>query len=209
MKNKILTILVMIVLCIVLVALTGCSNNDEQNQDINVVGENEYIEGGFEVVKVEKEKFNEEYVITAPKLFETVNAEFFTIEPQEKNFVIKIIESDHNKELIEQGDKVNCNESYEVKNSSITDVMRVFYSSEGQDLMYPNVFLLMTDGTVKGIDIEDGYKTGEFVAYNIPELKNIITIEQAEVHPVDNSGYIATLAISQNEEEIYEIRRKQ
>lgn len=210
MKNKILTILVMILLCLVLVTLTGCANkNDDQNQDVNNVEENEYIDGKYEVVKVEKEKFFSDYVITAPNLTETVNTEFFTINPKETKFAIKILETDRNKGFIEQGDKINCNEEYEIKNSNIMNVMRIFYGSEGQDLVYPSAFLLMTDGTVKGIDIEGGYKTGEFTAYNIPELKNVITIEQAEVHPAEDSGYTAILAISENEEEIYEIRRKQ
>lgn len=206
MKNKILTILIMIILCVALFALTGCSNKGDEVQDVNNTDENEYIGGNFKTQKIEKEKFASDYTVVISQT-EKINTEFFILEPQAENFAINIVESDRNKGLIEQGDKINCNEKYDIKNASIRDIIRTFYGGEGQDLMYPLVFLLSIDGTVKGIDIEAGYKTGEFIAYTIPELKDVVTIEQVDVHPADDSGYTAVVAITKDEE-IYEIRRE-
>lgn len=69
---------------------------------------------------------------------------------------------------------------------------------EGQDWDYPLIFILQKDGTVKGIDMENGYKTGEFIAKNISELKNVDRFEQVDVTPQNNSGYYAVVAITKD-----------
>lgn len=63
---------------------------------------------------------------------------------------------------------------------------------------YPLVFLLQKDGTVRGIDMEAGYKTGEFIAKDILELEDIDGFEQVSVAYPNDSGYNGVVAITED-----------
>ena len=103
-----------------------------------------------------------------------------------------------------QDDNINNSTS---KNRNAEDVSQIFCGCEGQDLIYPVVYLLLKDETVKGIDIENGYNTAEFKAETIFGLNNIEKIEQTSVAIPDDSGYEAVVAITEDET-AYEIRKK-
>ena len=56
----------------------------------------------------------------------------------------------------------------------------------------------------KLVDIEEGYKTGNFVAKTISGLDNLEKFEQVSVSKPDDSGYNSVVAITKDGE-IFEI----
>lgn len=64
---------------------------------------------------------------------------------------------------------------------------------------------LLKDGTVKGVDIENGYNTSNFIVETISGLKDVQKIEQANASRPDDSGYACVVVIL-NDESVYEIR---
>lgn len=180
------------------------SNNNNSNSSNNNVLNVDTSKKKFEIVKVKENDFKNNYEIEKP--FEIISKDYLSIEKEDNNVVIILVESTQNKELLKNNKNVILNKKYTIENVSAEEVNKIFCGGEGQDLMYPVVYLLLNDGTVKGIDIEDGYNTGKFKAEIISGLENVQKIEQTSVTPPDDSGYEAVVAITKDET-VYEIRK--
>lgn len=159
----------------------------------------------FEVKKIDSKTYAQDYTIE--EQYKIISEKYFNIEKQKDNLVISMIDSEYNDELLSRGKGVEYNKKYTISNVKSEDVKSIFTGGEGQDLMYPLVYILMKDSTIKGVDIENGYKTGKFEAQIISGINNVEKIEQASVSPANDSGYEAIIAITEDEE-VYEIRRK-
>lgn len=167
-------------------------NNESANQnEIN----NEYDDGTFRVREIDNESFNSSYKIIEE---EEVAKNSVSIEEKDNNLTIAILKTNLNESLLENGSAITYDTTYDISNINADDVDTIFYGMEGQDWDYPLIFILQKDGTVKGIDMENGYKTGEFIAKNISELKNVDRFEQVDVTPPNNSGYYAVVAITKD-----------
>lgn len=167
-------------------------NNESANQnEIN----NEYDDGTFRVREIDNESFNSSYKIIEE---EEVAKNSVSIEEKDNNLTIAILKTNLNESLLENGSAITYDTKYDISNINADDVDTIFYGMEGQDWDYPLIFILQKDGTVKGIDMENGYKTGDFIAKNISELKNVDRFEQVDVTPQNNSGYYAVVAITKD-----------
>lgn len=178
------------------------SKDIEQGETENIANEDE--EKTWEIKKVNNTDFNNNYTIE--EQYKIINEKYFNIKKQGEKLTITLIDSDENDNLLGDTSGLEYNKEYVIKNSNANNIKSIFCGGEGQDLMYPLVFLLQQDGTVQGIDIESGYKTGNFVAKNISELKDVEKIEQASVTPKDDSGYVAVIAITKDDT-VYELRK--
>ncbi len=184
--------------------------SNETNNTVNetVIDDNTSIDTGksnFEIVKVKEDDFKNYYEIE--EQYEIINKQYFNIDKENTNVVITLIKSSQNEQLLKDNNKLTYNKKYTISNVNAEDVNQIFYGGEGQDLMYPVVYLLLKDGTVKGVDIENGYNTGNFIAETISGLKDVQKIEQANASRPDDSGYACIVAIL-NDESVYEIREK-
>lgn len=167
-------------------------NDESANQnEIN----NEYDDGTFRVREIDNESFNSSYKIIEE---EEVAKNSVSIEEKDNNLTIAILKTNLNESLLENGSAITYDTKYDISNINADDVDTIFYGMEGQDWDYPLIFILQKDGTVKGIDMENGYKTGDFIAKNISELKNVDRFEQVDVTPQNNSGYYAVVAITKD-----------
>ena len=167
-------------------------NDESANQnEIN----NEYDDGTFRVREIDNESFNSSYKIIEE---EEVAKNSVSIKEKDNNLTIAILKTNLNESLLENGSAITYDTKYDISNINADDVDTIFYGMEGQDWDYPLIFILQKDGTVKGIDMENGYKTGEFIAKNISELKNVDRFEQVDVTPQNNSGYYAVVAITKD-----------
>lgn len=230
MKKGVLIVLILVVLCVGVIVLKGYNNKDTQQHMNNISNENmvnnintientledsnntnKYSqdvdtnvneEETFKIKKVEKKDFDNNYTIE--EQYEIINKKYFSIEKQNDDLVISIIKSEQNENLFKLGKGVTYNKKYVINNIKAKDVENIFCGGEGQDLLYPIVFLLQKDGTIKGVNIEYGYKTGNFVAKSVSGLENVEKIEQASVTPVNDSGYEAIIAITKDKT-VYEI----
>jgi len=221
MKNKRLKAIIL--LSIMLIILTGCSNKSNtdnlvENEETNVSKEynnllskeeikNEEEYSDFILREVESESFNSDYTVVDE--YSEVSREWFTLKKENNNLIITIMESNTNKDLLKfegNDNVVKCNEKYIIKNVDLDDIEKIFCGVEGQDIYYPSVFILQKDGTVKGIDTRDGYKTGEFIAKSVYGLKQVEKIEQVEVTLDNDSGYVGTMATTKDGTR-YEIRK--
>lgn len=181
--------------------------NDEKiknKNEINNESEADTIENNFKVIKIEENDFNKNYTIQKP--IEIITKNYLKIEEENNNLLITLIESNQNRELLQDKNSVTYNKRYTISNISTKDIDEIFYGVEGQDIMYPLVYILQKDGTIKGIDTEYGYKTGNFIAENVLGLENVEKIEQASVTPPNDSGYEAIIAITKDKS-VYEIRK--
>lgn len=210
--KKILIILVLIILVSVGIIAVKVYKEQENKNDLkndnNIQNENieeKRYKSNFEIIEVEKQDFEANYTIV--KEMDIITKKWLILEKEDKELAIKIINSKENEMLFEKGKGVNYNEKYNIENIEANQVKTIFYGAEGQEIGYPLVILLKKDGTVKGVDIENGYKTGEFLAYDILELKDVIKIEQADVTRANDSGYQAVIA-STKDGKVYEIRVK-
>lgn len=211
MKKTILIIIVLIIcvgaICMIKTNITDTndvlSNEDEFNQDDNI--NNSTSKNSFEIVEVQENDFKNNYKVE--EQFEIINKAYFNVEKEDKFITITLIESSQNEELLKNNEKITFNQKYTISNVNAEDVSQIFCGCEGQDLIYPVVYLLLKDETVKGIDIENGYNTAEFKAETIFGLNNIEKIEQTSVTIPDDSGYEAVVAITEDET-AYEIRKK-
>ena len=180
---------------------TTVENNEDSSENST---SNENDDGTFQVREVEKEDYNSYYkVVEIPDVAKNC----VSVEKQDDNLVISLIESDTNEMLLERENDVIYNKKYTVSNVNAKDVKSIFYGVEGQDVGYPLVFLLQNDGTVKGIDIEYGYQTGNFIAKNISGIENIDKFEQVDVTPPNDSGFMGVVAITENNS-VYVIQHK-
>ena len=182
------------------------NNNDISNNISSNATENENnnanTDNHFRVREVSNEEFNASYEVTETEEDTVKNA--LTIAEQDDDLTITFKESDLNEMLFGRGKAIEYNEKYVIRNVTSDEVETIFYGMEGQDWDYPLVFLLLKDGTVKGIAMENGYKTGEFVAEDISEVNNVDRFEQVSVTPQNNSGYNAVVAVTKDGS-IYEI----
>ena len=169
------------------------TENDENNVSTN---------NTFRVKEVDNDEFNASYETIESEEDTVKNA--LTIEEQGDDLTITLKESDLNEMLFGRGNGIEYNEKYIISNVTSDEVETIFYGMEGQDWDYPLVFLLLTDGKVKGIAMENGYKTGEFVAEDISEVSNVDRFEQVSVTPQNSSGYNAVVAVTKDGS-IYEI----
>ena len=177
-------------------------NNNKVDNNTTIESSNENLPQDYEndsetfkVRKVERENFDSFYkTVEVPA--EAKNC--VKVEKEGNNLIISLIESDTNEFLLESENKVTYNTKYTVSNVSSNDVKNIFYGAEGQDTGYPLVLLLLNDGTVKGIDIQNGYQTGNFIAKNISGIENIVKFEQVDVTPPNDSGFIGVVAISED-----------
>ena len=175
-------------------------NNDEAQG--NTVDESD--DGTFIVRNVKNEDFNAYY-----KKIEIIDEakDCVKIEKKDNTLILNLIESDTNEILFERGSVVSYDETYTISNVNANDVKTIFYGAEGQDIGYPLVLLLLNDGTVKGVDIQNGYQTGNFIAKNISGVENIVEFEQVDVTPPNDSGFIGVVAISKDNT-IYSIQHQ-
>ena len=185
---------------------TSNTNNDISNTISSNATENETnnanTDNHFRVREVSNEEFNASYEVTETEEDTVKNA--LTIAEQDDDLTITFKESDLNEMLFGRGKAIEYNEKYVIRNVTSDEVETIFYGMEGQDWDYLLVFLLLKDGTVKGIAMENGYKTAEFVAEDISEVNNVDRFEQVSVTPQNNSGYNAVVAITKDGS-IYEI----
>lgn len=179
------------------------TNTEETNTE-STGNETNNTENNFKIIEVEDDDYKNNYEIV--EQYEIINTDYFKIEKENNNIVITFIESDRNKELLNDNKQVTYNKGYIINNVNAEDVSEIFCGGEGQDLVYPLVYLLLKDGTVKGIDIENGYNTGNFNAETIPGLENVEKIEQTSVTHPNDSGYVAVVAITKDGT-AYEIRK--
>lgn len=179
------------------------TNTEETNTE-STGNETNNTENNFKIIEVEDDDYKNNYEIV--EQYEIINTDYFKIEKENNNIVITLIESDRNKELLNDNKQVTYNKGYIINNVNAEDVSEIFCGGEGQDLVYPLVYLLLKDGTVKGIDIENGYNTGNFNAETIPGLENVEKIEQTSVTHPNDSGYVAVVAITKDGT-AYEIRK--
>lgn len=182
------------------------TNTEETNTENTDSTENETnnTESNFRTIEVTEDDFKNNYEIV--EQYEIINTDYFNIKKENNNVVITLIESDRNKELLNDNQQVTYNKGYIINNVNAEDVSEIFCGGEGQDLVYPLVYLLLKDGTVKGVDIENGYNTVNFNAETIPGLENVEKIEQTSVTPPNDSGYVAVVAITKDGT-AYEIRK--
>lgn len=175
-------------------------NNDEAQG--NTVDESD--DGTFIVRNVKNEDFDTYY-----KKIEVIDEaeDCVKVEKKDNKLILNLIESDTNEMLLEHGSVVSYNETYTISNVNANDVKTIFYGAEGQDIGYPLVLLLLNDGTVKGVDIQNGYQTGNFIAKNISGVENIVEFEQVDVTPPNDSGFIGVVAISKDNT-IYSIQHQ-
>ena len=174
------------------------------NNQLNSSQEDTNDDGTFIVRNVKSEDYNSYYkTMEVPEGAE----DCINIEKKENTLVLNVIDSETNEMLFERGSKVSLDEKYTISNVNANDVKFIFYGVEGQDIGYPLVFLLLNDGTVKGVDIQSGYQNGNFIAKNISGLKDISKFEQVDVTPPNDSGYVGVVAISQDDT-IYSIQHK-
>ena len=181
------------------------ANNSENATNVietNISNENTQ-KGKFNIIEVDENTFKDNYTVQQP--FDIINKEYFNIEKENSNLTISLIQSDINKELLRDTKNIKYAEKYTINNVSTEEVNTVFCGGEGQDLVYPVVYLLLNNGTVKSVNIEEGYKTGVFNAEIISNLENVQKIEQADVTPKVDSGYVAVIATTEDGK-IYEIR---
>lgn len=181
------------------------NNNNTSGQDNNITNNDSNIDtskSNFEIVKVND--YNDNYEVEEP--FKIISKDYFTVEKENNNVVITLIESSRNKELLKDNEKVTYNKKYIISNVSAENIDKIFCGGEGQELMYPVVYLLLKDGTVKGVDTENGYNTGNFKAETISGLNNVQKIEQTSVTRPNDSGYEAVVAITKDGD-VYEIRQ--
>ena len=178
--------------------------NTQNTENMNTNNEHNNSESNFKIIEIMEEDFKNNYEIE--EQYEIINKEYFNIKKKDNNVVITLIESDRNNDLLNENKQVTYNKEYIINNVNAEDVAEIFCGGEGQDLVYPVVYLLLKDGTVKGIDIENGYKTGNFNAETISGLENIQTIEQTSVTRPNDSGYEAVVAITKDGD-VYEIRQ--
>ncbi len=184
----------------------SADNNDISNHISSNTTEsdtnNENTNNTFRVKEVDNDEFNASYEVIESEEDTITNA--LTIAEQDDDLTITFKESDLNEMLFERGNGIEYNEKYIVSNVTSDEVETIFYGMEGQDWDYPLVFILLKDGTIKGIAMENGYKTGEFVAEDISGVNNVDRFEQVSVTPQDSSGYNAVVAITEDDS-IYEI----
>lgn len=195
---------------LVVIAFIVINNNDsEQLDDTNSVSENSTEsedevsnetetsyenDGTFVVTEVDGDDYDLYYTIveTDEEYAESFD---FIIENNEE-LTITFYDTELNEYLIEDSDVIEYNTEYTVINSG--DIEYIFVGEVGQDLNYPLVLLLQTDGTVKAIDMRDGYLTGEFIAKDLTELENIESFEQVSISYPEDSGYYGVVAISED-----------
>lgn len=193
---------------------TSFNETNSVNNNENIIGNiNEtnsfntnIIEGNFKIVEVDENSFKNNYTIEEP--FDIINEEYFNIEKENSTLTISLIQSDRNKELLGDIKEITYNQKYIINNVNAEEVTTIFCGGEGQDLMYPVVYLLLNNGTVKGVDIEAGYNTGTFNAETIYNLENVQKIEQADVAPPNDSGYVAVVATTEDGK-VFEIRKEE
>lgn len=186
---------------------TNVTSNKASNENVVEQDNNTNVDtskSNFEIVKVTENDFKNNYKVE--KQFEIITKEYFNVKKENNNVIITLIESSQNRELLKNNEKAAYNKKYVINNVSAENVNKIFFGGEGQDLMYPVVYLLLKDGTVKGVDIKNGYDTGNFNAETISGLKDVQKIEQTSVTPPNDSGYEAVVAIT-NDEIVYEIRK--
>lgn len=176
---------------------------DKEAENKNIV-QKENVVSTFELRKIDSKEFTKNYKIE--EQYKIIQEKYFKIEKQKENLVISIVESENNEELLSRGKGIECNRKYIINNVKSEDVKSVFTGGEGHDLVYPLVYILIKDGTIKGVDIENGYKTGKFEAQNISGIGNVEKINQASVSPENDSGYEAVVAITKDDT-VYEIRK--
>ena len=168
-------------------------------------GSNENIEndGTFIIKKIKNEEYMQNY-----KAVEVPNAakDCISIKEDDDHLMLHLIQSDTNEYLLEGENGVAYDKEYQISNITAENVKSIFYGVQGQDIGYPLVFIIQKDNTVKGIDIEYGYRTGNFISMELSELTNIDKFEQADVTPPNDSGYMAVVAITKDGE-IYEVQR--
>lgn len=190
------------------------SNNKEDNNNmsdnilINDTKEeifsenNESEDNTFKIKKVEKENFESDYKIVED--YGEKAKDWLSIEKQDNNMTITIYDSEINEMLLTDKNTITYNKKYNISNIDPNNIKTIFYGMEGQDISYPLILILQKDGTVKGIDMEYGYNTGNFIAKNISDLKNVVKFEEVDVSPKNDSGYIAVIAITEDDL-IYEV----
>ena len=225
MKKGLIILLVVIILVAVIAFVVINNNNaSEQSDNTNTVSENvdnsenvtrnsiesdnevlnetgaEYEnDGTYTVSEVDEDDYNSYY--TVEETDETY-ADSFDIEENGDELTIIFYDTELNEYLLGDDDGIEYDTEYTVTNSG--DIEAIFVGEEGQDWNYPLVLLLQTDGTVKGIDMEEGYKAGEFIAKDITELEDIESFEQVSVAYPDDSGYRGVVAIAEDGT-VYEI----
>lgn len=181
------------------------SDETNETESENTLSE-EVTKSSFNVISVESEDFENNY--TVEEQMDLITEDYFVVKEDGDDVVITLVESEQNEELLDSTTTLEYDTNYIISNLSAEEVEEIFYGGEGQDLTYPVVYILLTDGTVKGINIKNGYETGEFVAETVTGLENIESIEQASVTPENDSGYEAVIAIT-SDESVYEIRLAQ
>lgn len=130
---------------------------------------------------------------------ETVIDDNTSIDTGKSNFEIVQVKEDDFKnyyEIEEQYEIIN-KQYFNIDKENTNVVITLIESSQNEQLL--------KDGTVKGVDIENGYNTSNFIAETISGLKDVQKIEQANASRPDDSGYACVVAIL-NDESVYEIR---
>lgn len=223
-KGLIILLVIVIIIAIIAVVAVNSNNNSEQEKNTNTTSENVANtensvrnsvktdnevsnetgagyenDGTYTVREIDEEDYDSYYT---PVETDDVYADSIDIEENDGEVTITFSDTELNEYLLDNSNGIEYDTEYTVSNCG--DVDSIFVGEEGQDWNYPLVLLLQKDGTVKGIDMEEGYKTGKFVAKDISELEDIESFEQVSVAYPDDSGYNGVVAIAEDGS-VYEI----
>lgn len=174
------------------------SVNNTNTMDTSVTSENDR----FSIQKVSNSDYSKYYKLEEE--MSIIEESYFKVEKKDNNITITLVKSEQNDALITD-DVLKYDTEYKVENVVAEDIDKIFVGGEGQDLVYPNIYLLAKDGSVKGIDVKEGYEKGTFTAYDVSGLKNVESIDQLSVSKPNDSGYEAIVA-STKDNKYYELR---
>ena len=127
------------------------SVNNTNTMDTSVTSENER----FSIQKVSNSDYSKYYKLEEE--MSIIEESYFKVEKKDDSITITLVESEQNDALITD-DVLKYDTEYKVENIVAEDIDKIFVGGEGQDLVYPNIYLLAKDGSVKGIDVKEGYE---------------------------------------------------
>ena len=133
--------------------------------------------------------------------------EFCLVEKQDGKLVVTIKDTERMRGILSDLENlgIEYGKSYIIDNVKTEDIETIFYATYGQDIGDPLiVYLKQKDGTVEGIDIRNGCRTGNFVIDKVKDLKDVEKLVPISVCPLDDSGWLTVFAITKDNK-IYDL----
>ena len=136
-----------------------------------------------------------------------ITKDYYIVEKQDGKLVITIKDTEIMRGILSNLESlgIEYGKSYIIDSDiDVGNINVIFYAVHGQDVSDPLiVYLIQKDGTVKGIDVGNGCKTGKFVVDDIG-LNNIERLENANCVEDGYGGAVTTVAFSKDNK-IYEL----